>query len=86
MNVSICGCSNAAPATPTVYKCTHPIMNEVADCNFVERADPPVTQLLRSQVVSSAPEVSNRNNEARHLLDYVKSWSLGAAKQYVSFI
>lgn len=86
MNVSICGCSNAAPGTPTVYKYTHPIMNEVADCNFVERADPPVIQLLRSQVVSSAPEVSNRNNEARHLLDYVKSWSLGAAKQYVSFI
>ncbi|CAH8509351.1 unnamed protein product [Schistosoma haematobium] len=82
MNVSICGCSNAAPGTPTVYKYTHPIMNEVADCNFVERADPPVIQLLRSQVVSSAPEVSNRNNEARHLLDYVKSWSLGAAKQY----
>ncbi|VDO61014.1 unnamed protein product [Schistosoma margrebowiei] len=82
MNVSICGCSNAAPGTPAVYKYTHPIMNEVADCNFVERADPPVIQLLRSQVVSSAPEVSNRNNEARNLLDYVKSWSLGAAKQY----
>ncbi|CAH8508335.1 unnamed protein product [Schistosoma rodhaini] len=83
MSVSMCGCSNAAPSgTPTVYKHTHPIMNEVADCNFIEREDLPVIQLLRSQVVSSAPEVSNRNNDAKHLLDYVKSWSLGAAKQH----
>ncbi|CAH8485579.1 unnamed protein product [Schistosoma turkestanicum] len=83
MDVSICGCSNSGPTvTPTVCGHTHFITNEVTDCNLIERADLPVFQLLRSQAVSSAPEVSSRNTDAKHLLDYVKSWSLGAAKQH----
>ncbi|TNN06928.1 WD repeat-containing protein [Schistosoma japonicum] len=90
MDVNICVCSNAAPATtPTAYGFVHPFLNdelvshlpEVTSCGFIERVNFPVIQLLRSQVVSSAPEVSNRGTDAKHLLDCVKSWSLDTARQ-----
>ncbi|CAH8841677.1 unnamed protein product [Trichobilharzia szidati] len=98
IDVTLYGHSIATSTNPpSTYRFMHPsIMNtdgvlshlpaDTEEYNFSGDANLPVVQHLRSQVVSSTPEVSNRSADAKHLLDYVKSWSLDAARQQGSGI
>ncbi|VDQ08485.1 unnamed protein product [Trichobilharzia regenti] len=94
IDVALYGHSIATSTNPpSTYRFMHPVMNndgvlshlpaDTKEYNFSGDANLPVVQHLRSQVVSSTPEVSNRSADAKHLLDYVKSWSLDAARQQV---
>ncbi|CAH8521551.1 unnamed protein product [Heterobilharzia americana] len=90
MDSGLYGYSNAAPNdAPSAYRFVPSVINEgiashlpeIPDCSLTENSNLPVIQLLRPQVISSAPEVSNRHEDAKNLLEYVKSWSLDAARQ-----